>query len=163
MPSGRPSWYPTFGPDVSFNITNAFRVAFDALYTQRDSLGPLALQGRGNASQEISDVAIAVSGCTVTVPRGGQWLVTGNFTIEVIGDSGQLFSGSVAKRGVTQQVQTKAQLNPTGDSIITISQQWVMPAAQGEVFGLTIVKDGGGGTSVIDGLNTTITAAWAGE
>ncbi len=159
----RPSWYPTFEPNVSYSVSNAIRIAFDSLYQQRDSMNPLALQGRGLESQEISTTPIAVNGCTVIVPRGGQWLVTGNFTIEVIGDSGQLFSGSVAKRGVTQQTQTKAQLNPGSDMIVTISQQWVIPVSQGETLGLTIVKAAGGGTSAIDGLNTTITAAWAGE
>lgn len=157
----RPSWYPSFEAAVPFSVQNAVKVAFDWLYQQRDSLNPLALQGRGQQSQEISTTAIAVAGCTVTLPRGGQWLVTGNFTINVIGDSNQLFSGFVVKRGTAEQVQ--AQLEVGANATITISQQWLIPGSQGEVVGLSIVKEGGAGTSTIDGLNTTITAAWAGE
>lgn len=157
----RNSWYPSFDPSVPFSVQSAIKTAFDWIYQQRDSLNPITLQGRGMQVQTISDTPIAVDGCNITLPRGGTWLVTGNFTFNVIGDTGQLFSGVVVKRGTPVLVQ--AQLEVGSDTTATVSQQWLIPASQGEVLGLSVVKAGGGGTSTVDGLHTTITAVWAGE
>ena len=161
MPKTIQNWYPNFEPSVSFEVKNAVRRAFDILYQLRDALGPLTLWARGTGSQEIDTMPLAVNGCALTLPRQGQWLVTGCFTIVIDGDAGQLFSGTLNRRGNSPAPQEKAQL--VAGTTATVTQQWLIAADQGDSVNLLIVKDGGGGTSAIDGLNTTISATWAGE
>lgn len=155
------SWYPNFEPTIPYSVKEAFRRVLDFIYEQRDQRGALALYARGLEMEQIIDVVpVAVNGCSITIPRTGSYLVTGVFTIEV-DDAGQLFSGILRLRGNTPQ-QAAVFMGASGTTVQMI-QQWFVTQNLGDTLSLSIQKEGGGGTSNVLGVQTTISAIWSGN
>jgi len=156
----RESWYPNFEPTIPFSVKEAFKRVLSFIYELRDQLSPLTLWARGSEiSQEIDMDPVAVTGCTLTIPRSGNWLICGCFTIDVQ-DAAQLFTGSLRRTGdIPQQY---ANLEAASGTTATICQQWLIAAQRNEMVSLAIQKEGGGGTSLVMGTQTTISATWAG-
>jgi len=152
----------------------AFRKAFDFLYDIRDNRGPLALFTRNNDPAAIAIPAAAAGpgngiGLELTLPRGGNWLITGTVCLIVTGagDLGQTFLLSLNVGPITQ-VWAGVSV-PGAASTLMLSQQWqvTVPAAlSGSVSSqsvrLMIVKRAGGGTSSIDPVHSTLSAVWTG-
>jgi len=155
------SWYPNFELAVPYTVKEAFRRLLDFIYELRDQLGPLTIWARGaDISQTIDVAPVAVNGCSVTLPRTGNWLVTGCFTI-LVADSAQLFTGSLRRTGdIPQQY---ANLEAASGTTATVCQQWLIAAQRNETVSLVIQKEGGGGTSEVLGTQSTISATWAGN
>jgi hypothetical protein len=156
----RESWYPNFEPAIPYTVKEAFRRVLDFIYEQRDQRGPLALWVRGQEIEQVIDVdPVAVTGCAITLPRSGNWLVTACLTLEVA-DAAQLFTGLLRCRATPQQT---AVFEGASGTTVTAVQQWLIAGSMNEVISLAVQKEGGGGASNVLGTQTTLSAVWAGN
>lgn len=105
----------------------------------------------------------AIPGASIVLNRAGRYLITGNFTIAMVGagDIGQGLRGDLMANGVLQPPFT---LVTAGYSITytAMSQQWIYTAATaGQTVLLRAYKDAAGtGTSQVINPQTSIAATW---
>jgi hypothetical protein len=101
-----------------------------------------------------------IPGTTLTLPLAGQYLVQGTFYFNLTsGDTQVYVIGSIP--GGSGGAVLFAPTMTAGQALqITVSQQWIVPAAAGGTVNLQAYKTGGSGTSTVEPGYTSISALW---
>lgn len=155
-------WYPNFRSDVPQGVQEAVRRMLDFIYELRDQLGPLGLWAKSNEQLTVGIVRTAIPGCQLVLPRSGQWLISGTYTVIVDGDGAKLFTGSL-RVGAEQQL-SQALLKIADGTTVSFSQQWFITASTNTEVSLEIVKeDTASGDSTAEKEHCTISATWQGR
>lgn len=143
----------------------ANRQIIDHIHDLRNNYGPVNLFSRGiSAAVSVPDGSTKPAtgiGVQVTLTRPGNWLLTAAVALTIVGDPSQIFTLTLAV-GTTVQTSHNAQCSSATDGQLMLHQTWQVVAKGSENCRLLIVKDGGGGTSSVNGLNSTLSALWQG-
>lgn len=155
-------WRPTWRPgEVSETVALAFRKLFDYIYTQSQNSAPQAVFVRGTSSVIVATTTGGVGLKPIVLTRPGTWLVSTSLALTIANDPSQIFTCNLY---VNDQKQPYgARINSATDGIQMMTQTWQVPVTGTATCTLQIIKDGGAGTSYIDGTNSTFSATWQGS
>lgn len=172
-------WYPPPDPALSAQTRLALRRAFDQIYQIKGSLLAAGVQATGNGQVVIPPATSAfaqVTGCKITFPKAGYWIVIGVFSIQVL-DAGDLnlpIYGSLLVGGLQQQPgqqivaarqQAQARLLVQAQpETHTISQAWAFRVNANGTAQLQVQKDktATGTHTLVDCSNSSIAGVWCG-
>lgn len=116
---------------------------------------------RGSAKLTVSTTQSTIQGLNLRLDRAGLWIVIGVISLTVTGDTGQAFTVQLMQNGTVLQPVVSATA-PTTATSIPVTQVWKVSANLNDSVQIQVAKAGGGGTSSIDGSNSTMTALWEG-
>jgi len=160
---------PNLPADTPVQVRQAFRQVFDIANGIRDGFSPTSLFTKGNATGDPIVVPVGATadnqgtslGLQLQLSRPGNWLISANVNLQIIGDTGQLFTLALILGQAPQS--HSAQVNPSADQIQMVQQSWQVQSVSGdEIARLYIKKAAGAGTSAVLPQNTTFTATWQG-
>jgi len=170
-PSAQPvrEYRPNLPADTPPQMKQFARQTLDLVNGIRDGFSPTSLFTKGNATGDPIVVPVGATadnqgtslGLQLQLSRPGNWLISANVNLHIIGDTGQLFTLALILGQAPQS--HSAQVNPSADQIQMVQQSWQVQSVSGdEIARLYIKKDGGAGTSAELPGNTTFTATWQG-
>tara|TARA_R110000868_G_scaffold26547_2_gene102080 strand:- start:146 stop:631 length:486 start_codon:yes stop_codon:yes gene_type:complete len=154
----RPAWRPG---ELSEQAQLAFRKLFDFVYSQSQASAPSAQFVRGTDSVEVSTTAGGTGLSVLTLSRPGTWLLSASLSLNIVGDPSQIFTLYLNVNNLKQPYGS--QVSSATDGIQMLTQTWQITVTSTATCQLQVVKDGGGGTSFIDGTHSTFSATWQGS
>lgn len=176
------NWYPQPDPELSPITQRTIRRILDQFYQLKGSLLPVGVQAVGNTTVVIPNAThpyASIPGAAVTFPRAGLWLVTGVFSIHVLdaGDENFPIYGGLLVSGLQQQSSGNNNTAPPAlqgarafllvqsqPVTVNIAQTWAVRVNQNGTGRLQVQKDKNatGTHTLVDGLNSTLSAVWCG-
>lgn len=141
----------------------------DLIQILRHNYGPTNVFGSGTPNADPVPVPSKAAlkppsgiGVGLQLTRPGIWAIAASVSLHIVGDANQVFTLSLSTGSVLPQPQT-AQWSQSADGVVQMHQHWSIPSVKGATaLRLLIIKDGGGGTSFVDPVNSTLQAQWAG-
>lgn len=153
--------------DAGFEFRSTDLPARQFLWSQTAWVEVGAASGSGDAqiayatgNLTLTTTATDISGASIVLARIGRYLITGNFTFQIAGDTNQAMRGTLAVSGANQ-LQQGLVMAPATNTVLGTTQQWLITVAStGETVVLRGHKDGGTGTSSAIATLTSISAIW---
>lgn len=164
----RQKWYPsTLETNTPTLMGRTLRRILDMIYEGSEQLNPLSFGAVGTDVLTLwEDGYVGVPGCRLRLIRAGWWVVTGSFTINVIGaDTAKIIKCGLFFSGTTPAFQkdsarVKVTTEPT---TISVAHSWRIKSEANASIQLQVHKETGAtGTSTVDGPNSSIVAVWEG-
>jgi|SRR5579872_435232 len=162
-----PADAPPYIDTLKTEMETALRQTIDNVQGQRAAFGPLNLFSAGMGDPLKVPVGATDSnygsglGLFVTLQRAGNWLLTAAVTLNIVGDSGELFTLTLQNGQITQPLKALAQSASNGT--FSMHQTWQIASKTGDdLCRLLIKKAGGSGTSNVDVQHSSLTALWQG-
>ena len=159
---------PNLPADTPVQMKQFARQTLDLVNNIKDTQTPTSVFVTGNQTGDPIRVPLVIGldagtslGMQLKFNRAGKWLVSCNVNLEIIGDSGQIFTISLLTSQSISAVHT-ASIKPAADQIQMVHQSWEITIGDSGQCTLYIRKSGGGGTSQVLPANTTFTATWQG-
>lgn len=152
---------PLTDPSLPQTVQDAFRQMPDQIYSLRQQFGPTNVYAQGNGNPVTVTTTPLGCGLTLKLTRPGNWIINAAVALTIAGDPTQTFTLLLSVG--TKQQGLAAQWNSATDGQVMMHQQWQYVSQDGnETVVLLIQKDGGGGTSAVSPLSSTLTAVYAG-